>query len=287
MTPVEPGPPAGTAPARAQGSVLLYFALTFALAWACFVPLAAGALPAQSFAGGALLLLGTFSPSLVALALTARARGAAGVRALLSGVGKWEVAARWYVFAATYIAVVKLVVAVLHRVVTGDWPRFGTLPLWLIPFAIAVSTPFQAGEEVGWRGYALPRMAARMGLGAASVLLGVLWAVWHLPLFFVKAGDTYGQSFILFVLQVTALSVALAWLWARTRGSLLLAMLLHAAVNNSKDIVPSATPGATNPFTLSASLVGWMTVALLWLGAAGFLATMPRAGTFDEAERGP
>ena len=121
----------------------------------------------------------------------------------------------------------------------------------------------QSGEELGWRGYALPRLAARFGFGGGSVLLGVLWAVWHLPLFFVPEVDKSGQSFPLYLLQVTALSVAMAWLYANTRGSLLPVMLMHAAVNNTKDIVPSAEPNATNPWALSHSLVAWMTVAVL------------------------
>jgi len=79
-----------------------------------------------------------------------------------------------------------------------------------------------------------------------------------------------------YVLQVTALSVAMAWLYARTNGSLLLVMLLHSAVNNANDIVPSAAPGATNTFGLSASLVAWLTVTLLWICGAYFLARMPR-----------
>jgi hypothetical protein len=79
-----------------------------------------------------------------------------------------------------------------------------------------------------------------------------------------------------FLLQVTALSVAITWLYAHTNGSLLLPMLMHSAVNNSKDIVPSAVPGATNTFGMSAALVAWLTVAVLWVCAAYFLARMPR-----------
>jgi hypothetical protein len=81
-----------------------------------------------------------------------------------------------------------------------------------------------------------------------------------------------------FVLQVTALTVAMAWLYAHTGGSLLPVMVLHAGVNNSSGIVPSAVPGGTSMFGLSASsttLVGWLTVALLWICAAWFLARMP------------
>ena len=108
----------------------------------------------------------------------------------------------------------------------------------------------------------------------ASVILGVIWASWHLPLFFFPAADTLGQSFPLYVVQVTALSVAGAWLYWRTGGSLLLVMLLHAAVNNTKDIVPSAVPGATNPFALSTSLVAWLSATLLWIVAGYFLVGM-------------
>jgi membrane protease YdiL (CAAX protease family) len=253
------------------GSLLVFFLLTYALMWVCFISVAAARIPVHTPLGALLLYLGAFAPSLVALWLTAQAEGSTGVRALLGRVLQWRVAAHWYAFAVSYIAVIKLTVALLHRLTTGAWPRFGNDPWYVVVVAITFSTPFQAGEEIGWRGYALPRLAARFGLGRASILLGLIWGCWHLPQFCIREADTYGQSFVVFVLQVTALSVAMAWLYARTNGSLLLVMLLHAAVNNSKDIVPSATQGATNPFGLSASLVAWLTVALLWVCASYFL----------------
>lgn len=171
----------------------------------------------------------------------------------------------------------KLWVALTHRFATGEWPRFGHEEWYLMAAAIAVSTWAQAGEEIGWRGYALPRMSDHFGLAPASVILGIIWAGWHLPLFFVPASDTFGQSFPLYMLQVTALSVAAAWLYWRTNGSLLLVMLLHASVNNTKDMVPSAVPGATNPFALRTWMVAWMTVAVLWIAAAYFLLQMAHA----------
>ena len=251
-----------------------FFVLTYALMWACFITVAVTGIPVYAPLGGVLVLLGTFAPSLVALWLTSRTEGDTGVRALLGGVVKWRVPVRWYLFALAYIPAIKLTAALIHRVATGAWPRFGDDPWYLILAGITVSTPFQAGEEIGWRGYALPRLAARFGLGRASILLGLIWACWHLPQFFIPEADTYGQSFFVYLLQVTALSVALAWLYARTNGSLLLVMLLHAAVNNVKDIVPSALPGASNPFALSASLLAWLTVTLLWICAGYFLTTM-------------
>ncbi len=250
--------------------------LTYAVMWTLFFTVVVTGIPAYAPLGAVLLLLGTFAPSLVALWLTSRAEGDSGVRALLSRVLRWRVATRWYLFALAYIPAIKLTAALIHRVATGTWPRFGDEPWYAILAAIAFSTPFQAGEEIGWRGYALPRLAARFGLGRASILLGLIWACWHLPQFFIPEADTYQQSFFVYVLQVTALSVAMAWLYARTNGSLLLVMLLHAAVNNAKDIVPSALLGATNTFGVSASLVAWLTVALLWICAGYFLVTMRR-----------
>jgi len=259
------------------GFLLKFFLLTYAVMWTCFISVAAVPIPAGTPLGRGLLLLGAFAPSLVALSITAWDEGSTGVRALLRRVLQWRVAARFYLFAVGYMAAIKLIVALVHRLATGAWPRFGTVPWYVILLAIAFSTPFQAGEEIGWRGYALPRLATRFGLARASILLGLIWAFWHLPQFFIREGDTYGQSFFVFVLQVVALSVAFAWLWARTGGSLLLPMLLHSAVNNSKDIVPSATPGAMNTFGLSASLVAWLTVALLWICAGYLLARIPKA----------
>ena len=86
---------------------------------------------------------------------------------------------------------------------------------------------------------------------------------------------------------MTALSVAMAWLSWRTNGSLLLVMLMHAAVNNTKDIVPSAVAGAINPFVLSTSLVAWLSVALLWICAVYFLVRMRRADLHEQTQLNP
>ena len=253
-----------------------FVVLTFALSWSLWF--ASGA-TSPSGPNPALFLLGVFAPGIVALGLTALAGGRAAVLALLRRLVDWEVPARWYVFAISYMLVIKLSAALVHRVAFGAWPAFGQEPVLLMMAGAVASTMMggQAGEELGWRGYALPRLAARIGLGPASIVLGVIWAVWHLPLFFAPVGDTFGQSFPLYLLQVVAVSVTMAWVYSHTRGSLLPVMLLHAAVNNTKDIVPSVDRGATNPWALSESSIAWITVALLWLGAGYFLIRMREA----------
>jgi uncharacterized protein len=249
-----------------------FFFLTFVVTWAAWglaSRLAPASLLRQPF-----ILLGVFAPSLVALAIALRARGSAGARDLLAPIGRWRVGVRWYVFAVTFMSATKLLVALMHRVTTGVWPQFGATPWWIMLLAIPISTWVQAGEEIGWRGHALPRLTRRFGLAPASIVLGVIWAAWHLPLFYMSGGDTFGQSFPVYTAQVTALSVAMAWLFWRTGGSLLLTMLMHAAINNTKDIVPSGVAGATNPLALSASPSAWLTVGVLWVAAAYFLVRM-------------
>ncbi|HKW88858.1 MAG TPA: type II CAAX endopeptidase family protein [Candidatus Acidoferrales bacterium] len=264
-------------------SLIKFFTLTFALTWACFI--AVIAIMRQTAPAGLplsvlrelLLYLGIFAPALVALGVTAQERGAADVRALLRRAIQWEAGARWYVFAVAYMAAVKLSVAILHRLLAGSWPPFGHELPGVIIVAIAISTPVQAGEEIGWRGFALPRMASRMGFAGASVVLGLLWAAWHLPIFFMPGADKYGQSFPVWALGVTALSVAIAWLYVHTNGSLLLTMLMHSAINQTVGIVSDAAPQPGNPFSFHAPLQFWLTIALLWLPAVWFLLRMPKA----------
>lgn len=258
-------------------SVVKFFVLTYLVAWIGFT--------AGAYVTGSLhwvpLILGSFAPSSVALLLTWREEGAAAAAALFQRVFEWRVGAGWYLFAAGYMAAIKLAVALLHRVITGAWPTFGTESVFVILAALVAATIFGGplGEELGWRGYALPRLADRFGLAPASVIVGVAWASWHLPLFFIPGIDKTGQSFPVYFLQVTALSVAMAWLYLHTRGSLLLAVLMHAAVNQTKDIVPSISRAATDPWSPHASLVAWLTVALLWIGGAYFLVRMRSAGS--------
>jgi membrane protease YdiL (CAAX protease family) len=259
-----------------SGGVLKFFLITYTVTWTCWILMIAIPVPASNPFRQVLLLLGVFAPALVALLLTLRAEGRAGVCQLLQGVVRWQVAGRWYVFAISYTILIKFSAAVVYRLATGSWPSLGADPLYVLPFAILLSTPVQSGEEIGWRGYALPRMAARFGLASASVLLGVAWAAWHLPLFFFREADTYHRSFILFLVQVTALSVAMAWLWQRTGRSLLLTMVMHAAYNNTKDIFTSVTPVGTRTFGLSASLLSWIAAAILCLCAAYFIVQMRR-----------
>ena len=259
-----------------------FVVLTFAFSWIAWLASAAFVTPGNTWLfglGGPVFLLGVFAPAFVALALTAYSEGSDGVARLLRRIGKWELGAGWYLFAIGYMAATKLLAALIHRFIMGAWPTFGDTSLPPMLGAILLSTLAQAGEEVGWRGYALPRLAMHLGLGGASLCLGVIWALWHLPLFFLPGSGSDGQSFPIYLLHVTALSVAMSWLYWKTEGSLLLVMLMHASVNNTTGIVPAAVPHAVDPTSFQGSLVAWSTVGVSWVVAGLLLFRMRRAET--------
>jgi membrane protease YdiL (CAAX protease family) len=261
---------------RGASRLIAFFLLTFVFTWTAWLACATWGHSHAAFfgLGGPIFLLGVFAPAIVATGLTAWQDGRQGVVDLWSRIGRWQVGARWYLVAVTYFAAIRLAAALLHRVLLGAWPVFGTTPWPLIVGGILVSTWVQAGEEIGWRGYALPHLAPRLGLGIASLVLGMLWALWHLPLFFIPASGSDGQSFPIYLLLVTALSIAMGWLYWKTDRSLLLVMLMHASVNNTTDLVPAAVSGASDPFSSSASPIALFSLGLMWLVAVPLLSQM-------------
>lgn len=182
-------------PAR-QGSLLAFFLLTFLVTWASWIL----AWPPAGGLRQVIFYVGVFAPGIVAVGLTLWRDRTPGLSALLRRLVRWDVGIGYYVLALTLTAAIKLSVTLIHRVITGAWPHFGSEAWYLMLAATLQSTIMmgQAGEELGWRGYALPRMAERLGLGRASLLLGVIWAVWHLPLFYLPGAGTTGQSFPLY-----------------------------------------------------------------------------------------
>jgi membrane protease YdiL (CAAX protease family) len=267
--------------------VVKFFALTYLVTWTSWLAAVAISQPAQpaSLIRGLLLAFGTAAPALVALVLTASEKGMVGLTAMLSRLFQAGVDFRFYVVAILYLPAVKAAVALSYRFSTGQWPRFGHEGPLVIAVAILLSTPVQAGEEIGWRGYALPRIAARFGLGPAGMVVGLLWGVWHLPLFFVRGADQYGQSLLLFVLAVVAFSIAIAWVYGHTQGSLLMTMLMHSAANQTVGIVPDILRPGEKPFALGGSLSFVLTIAWMWVAAGYFLVRMPAFRSTAEVQQ--
>ncbi|MBY5162137.1 CPBP family intramembrane glutamic endopeptidase [Salsipaludibacter albus] len=173
-------------------------------------------------------------PSLAALVVAAVLDGRAGVRSLLATTTIWRVGVRWYVVAllgpvVAVAAAVGLLVAFGGEIQPGsslfDLPELGRL------FALQVFGVFAGPwEELGWRGYALPRLLRRTSPLLASLGLGVFWALWHVPMF--ASGDVPWVDGLL----VVVISILFTAVFLRTRGSVLIAFLMHAAINASAGV---------------------------------------------------
>jgi membrane protease YdiL (CAAX protease family) len=249
-----------------------YFLLAFGLMWLFALPLAlsrnqgSGALPydLSEALGNVLFLLATFSgPTVAALIVTGATEGRAGVWRLLKRFVQWRVRPQWYIVAlginlliwllayTTLIGSAMLVAAVTH------WSLLLSTFLPLVAFGIIIPS---IAEEPGWRGFALPRLQQRHSPVVASLILGALHGLWHLPaLMTINFGPLPIANYLPFMLTAVFATVIYTWVYNHTGGSILLAMLLHAASN------------ATS---------GWLTVLLEeaglqvpTVGLAGFLAS--------------
>lgn len=131
-------------------------------------------------------------------------------------------------------------------------------------------------EELGWRGFALPALQRQLSPRAASLVVGLFWAVWHLPLFWIPGASQEGLPLVPILAQIVALSVLFTWLYNRTRGSLLLALLFHAALNATGAVLPllPAATGSTQAMYLTvAATVG--AALIVWLHPSGLSSGTP------------
>ena len=206
-----------------------------------------------------LMVLGSFGPTLAALVLVGRAGGWAGLRGWLARGLRGRVGWGWAVLAVGLPLGVVALAAVLHLKLGGTLPPS---PVWGHELASALSFGWilvaggPLGEEFGWRGYALPALQKRYGWRVASLGVGLVWGGWHLPLFFLANTSQRHISIALFLVSTVALSVLFAWLARRTAGSIILALLLHTAVNYWSWVVPVVpTGGSVRPYALTVGLL--------------------------------
>ena len=261
MTP-RPGSSSSTAP------VLAFFALAFAWSWACW--LLAPQLKIYSPAAGvALTLAAGLGPSLAAVVMVGYSHGRDGLRRWLLRCLQWRVG--WPVVVLAFLLPPLMVglAAAIHLALGGVLPPSAfSGQVWMAALSVMVmffvGGPF--GEEFGWRGYALPALQERFGWRVASLLLGMVWAAWHLPLFYIANAVQSHLPMDLYALSVVASSVLFAWLFNRSQGSVAPVLILHTAVNAWSMIVPVMTlPDGSNqrPFQIVVGIQVLVAIALL------------------------
>jgi len=260
-------------------SVLAFFVLSYAISWIIWLPLVVSPQSCRP-----LLILGTFGPAISALLLTAINSGKVGLRGLLRRFMIWRVGTIWYIFSLFGGAAVTLAAIGLHVLLGGDSPALNDpAQLYLVvPVFLYVLFFSVLGEEIGWRGYALQRLQAGWSALSASLIIGLAWGFWHLPLFWMKGNFHQEIPLGLFMLQSIALAILFTWVYNNTRGSLLIVHLVHAASNTTVGVLPLLpvdTGGDLRPLWFAVGLLWCVTLAVIIIFGPARLSRWPIAQT--------
>jgi membrane protease YdiL (CAAX protease family) len=197
--------------------------------------IAAGLLPPEASQ------LGALSSSLAAIVLVVVEGRKGGLRELLGRFLIWRVGLRWWAIALFFTVIPSVAGLYLFNLLGGptvDWSKLQ--PLYtVVPMFIMLTIAAGIGEEFGWRGFLLPRLQIRYNALVSSLIIGVMWAVWHIPQFFtpgtfqheLQAQGGLLPAFLSYSLFVIVSSIWFTWIFNNTRGSVLLAAVMHGASN--------------------------------------------------------
>ncbi len=190
--------------------------------------------------------MGSFGPAIGAILITFIIKGQDGFKRLIKLLIQWKVPIWLYLYALFLIIVLYTVAILITGIFDFSLLTFGTLPRFseLIKYFILiliVGGPL--GEEIGWRGFLQPELQKKYNPVIASIIIGVIWLCWHLPLFWLEGTAQQGGSIVLFSLNIFAMTFLFTWLYFKTSGSLLLAVLFHTSINLvSALIIPGLFP---------------------------------------------
>lgn len=245
-----------------RNPVMIFFLLAYSITWAFHIPRALSARGIiVSDVPEWFHFLGAYGPMVSAFLVLGITKGANGLRDLVSRMTRWRIGLRWLLIAAFSPAGLFLVSAALRRVVLGEWPdllQFGRVDEfpqlgWYAGWLLWVLT-FGLGEEVGWRGYALPILQRSRNARSATLTVGLLWAFWHLPAFFYTYEITVFGVFA-FLVGILSGAAVLTWLYNSTGGSVLAAILWHGTYNAAVAGAEGLTAALVTAFIILGAVV--------------------------------
>lgn len=252
-----------------NGRLWLFFILATLIAWLVWVPAAMVTYGFPGFQIPLFGLVGTVGPGIAAFLVAGIFEGRAGIRDLRRRVTMWRVGARWYGLAVFLPPVILLTAFYLYGALSGTTLSDETIVWSAVLVVIVVQMPNTLFEEIGWRGYAYPRLVPGRDPVRVGLLFGLFHTFWHLPYWLTSSlTRDYGLSYLMLaLLLVVSMTVVFTWLWTNTKGSVLIAWLFHLALNTTSVFVP-LSPEATGSLAPMALEVGLMVLVALVLAVA-------------------
>jgi uncharacterized protein len=282
---------------KRQEGTILFFLLSFLWTWAFYFAIVGMGLNPYQGTGMVLLILGGCSPTFVGLILAMATYPTEQRREYFKRIYQTRrIRLFWWLFIVEVMPMITVLSVVLDMATGGSLPGMIKMkaiaenplvwfPLILLSF---LSGPFS--EELGWRGFALDPLLNAFGFTKGSVLLGLIWGVWHLPLYFMPQTwhGTMGFQFTgfwMFVLFSMGLSLIMSWVYIHTNRSILAAMLMHLSSNFSGQLL--------EPFSPKVELIRELIVILVGIAIAIYMITTKKdasaayAATVNEVEDDP
>jgi len=275
--PVQPAAPhGGLKGLLTRHPLVSFFAMAYALTWLAWSPwylseAGIGLLPydgdsISDYLNTVALIMG---PTLSAFIMTGATEGRDGVRRLLRRIVLWRVGLGWYLFVLLGIpAIIVLSTVVLPGALSSF--QASTVPSTLFLYVVAGPVFLFAGgpvfEEIGWRGFALPRLQRLYGPLVGTLVLGARWGLWHLPLFLVPSWDTPHGSLLdiaLFVIVAVSIAIVITWVFNNTKDSVLLAILAHGSINSAAVSMYALFPTPAVTDGIANVVIGFGVAALL------------------------
>lgn len=181
-----------------------------------------------------LWFLGSSAPTISAIIIAYIVDGKKEVKKLLKPILIFKVNLKWYVaaFAVTFLStVISISYLSLNSIDVPVINLLGVIPMLIMTFVMGPLV-----EETGWTGFALPKLQSRFNALSSNIVLGILWGVWHLPLWFLPGSAQSSMSFWLFLVIVVALRIIMGWAYNNTKGSIFIAILFHFFFNLGNQI---------------------------------------------------
>jgi membrane protease YdiL (CAAX protease family) len=259
-----------------QYPVASFFVIAYAISWILWIPAVLYikfVLPAGQAPGWLMysMLLGTFAPTIAAITMTGFLDGKPGVKKLLAKFLVWRVGFRWWLVAFFLAPVAILAAMGIYTLQGGNLGQFDLSQWFVVLLGPVFALPLFVGEELGWRGYALPRLQQKYSAFWSSVIVGVMWTFWHTPAFWAPEGTAIsGQPVTLlavgwYLIFTIGISILVTFIYNNTKGSVLLAVLFHGMYTgpNIFPLFPDISPTALNQIIKLTIIPVWILVVLL------------------------
>ncbi len=262
--------------------LIAFFVLAFVLSWSLSVP----GLFLEGWPGFVPALAG-FGPAAAALIVAGSVEGPPGAKKLLAALFRWRVPVQWYLVVLLGPLLTMAAAALLYRLVHGEPGVVAALSpaqmsgvgvMLLIVFAYVMLGIW--GEEVGWRGYALPELQRRFHPLVATLILGVMWGLWHLPYFGIPGGVHQQMGLPYFMVAAVGYTILYTWVYNGSGGSLLLMCMLHAANNTTVSTTMTIFPALIADPVFSLAVLALFDVLVIVLAG-------PRLGNTPERGEAP